>query len=122
MTTKEQLNSTPRVAAFMSWGDQVGDGARCDPDHLPGDLDGRIGSVWTAYLSPRNARSDMAVSRQMTTPSITGRDCASCPHGDRFYGAVLSPSPRAVVATARYLAMLVAIDQIASARMPGRKP
>ena len=83
---------------------------------------GRIGDVWTAYLSPRNARSDMAVSRQMTTPSITGRDRASCPHGDRFYGAVLSPSPRAVVARARYLAMLVAIDQITSARMPGRKP
>src|SRR5918994_68137 len=34
------------------------------------------------------------------------------PHGGRFYAAVLSPSRRAVVGRARYLAMLVAIDQI----------
>ena len=122
MTTKEQLNSTPRVAAFMSWRDQVGDGARCDPDHLPGDLERQDRQRLDGVPDPSNARSDMAVSRQMTTPSITGRDCASCPHGDRFYAAVLSPSPRAVVARARYLAMLVAIDQITSARMPGRKP
>jgi hypothetical protein len=32
--------------------------------------------IRTGYLSRRNARSDMAVSRQVTTPSITGRDAA----------------------------------------------
>ena len=37
----------------------------------------RIGSIRTGYLSPRNASSDMAVSRQATTPSITGSDRAS---------------------------------------------
>ena len=31
-------------------------------------------------------------------------------------------APRAVVARVRYVAMLVAIDQVTSARMPGRKP
>jgi hypothetical protein len=31
----------------------------------------------TGYLSPRNASSDMAVSRQVSTASITGRDGAS---------------------------------------------
>jgi len=36
------------------------------------------------------------------------------------YAAVLSPGPRAVVARARYLVMLVAIDQMTSARMAGR--
>src|SRR5687768_18566211 len=41
-------------------------------------------------------------------------------YGNRFYAAVLSPGPRAVVARARYLVMLVAIDQMTSARMPGR--
>jgi len=41
-------------------------------------------------------------------------------YGNRFYAAVLSPGPRPVVARARYLVMLVAIDQMTSARMPGR--
>jgi hypothetical protein len=36
--------------------------------------------------------------------------------------AFLAPSSLAALATARYLTMLVAIDQITSARMPGRKP
>ena len=57
---------------------------------------------------------------------IQETNCHPFRHGrwllDRFYAAVLSPSPRPVVARARYLAMLVAIDQITSARMPGRKP
>lgn len=38
----------------------------------------RVGSIRTGCRSPRNARSDMAVNnRQMTTPSITGRDRAT---------------------------------------------
>jgi hypothetical protein len=37
-----------------------------------------------------------------------------------YASAVLGPASRAVLVTARCLAMLVALDQIASAGMPGR--
>jgi hypothetical protein len=45
------------------------------------------------------------------------------PGDEAFYksASVAAKSP-AVVASARYRAMLVAIDQITSARMPGKKP
>lgn len=39
-----------------------------------------------------------------------------------YESALLAPTSRAVLAAARYPTTLVAIDQTASARMPGRKP
>ena len=47
--------------------------------------------IRTGYLSRRNARSDMAVSRQVTTPSITGRDAASWMRSG--YLMIASPAP-----------------------------
>jgi hypothetical protein len=40
---------------------------------------------------PRNARSDMAVSRQVTTPSINGRDAASWMRSG--HSTIASPTP-----------------------------
>ena len=89
MTTKEQLNNTSRVAAFMS-SETRGYGDRSDPHHLPGHLehqDQQLGGI----SEPEERQSDMAVSRQVTTPSITGRDGASWTR--RGHLMMASPTP-----------------------------
>src|SRR4051812_30330019 len=73
MTTKEQLNSTSPVAALMSSATRWGRATAAIQMTFQVTLNSRIGSIRMGYLSPRNARSDMAVSRQATTPSYTER-------------------------------------------------
>jgi len=77
-TTREQLTSTWLVAASMSWATRWGRATAAIQIIFQSTSNSRIGSMRMGYRSPRNASSDMAVSRQATTPSDTGRDAALC--------------------------------------------
>jgi hypothetical protein len=71
MTTKKQLNNTWRVAAFMS-SDQAGMAITAIQSIFEAMSKSKLGSVRTGYLSSRNARSDMAVSRPAVAVVASG--------------------------------------------------
>jgi hypothetical protein len=90
------------------------------PDALTANSDGSAGRQILRRLLGRYLQTlNLAVTSVGIAFSCS--DAVRTPASwNRFYAAVLSPSPRAVVARARYPVMLVAIDQMTSARMPGR--
>ena len=65
-------NRTSRVCGIHVVGDQAGMAITAIQCTVQATSNSGIGSIRTRCLSPRNARSDMAVSRQVPTPSITG--------------------------------------------------
>jgi hypothetical protein len=71
MTTKKQLNNTWRVAAFMS-SDQAGMAITAIQSIFEAMSKSKLGSVRTGYLSSRNARSDMAVTRPAVAVVASG--------------------------------------------------
>ena len=85
------LNRTSRVCGIHVVGDQAGMAITAIQCTVQATSNSGIGSIRTRCLSPRNARSDMAVSRQVPTPVHYRGDAASWMRGSHL--TITSPIP-----------------------------